>query len=77
LGITGTTFKTRVDHALDIKIPAGAPLSPATPRIHDADGPAGNLYREKVPAGIFVGNGFGKLTGLTQVDEMGDLETQC
>ena len=36
---------------------------------------AGNLYREKVPAGIFVGNGFGKLTGSTQVDEMGDIET--
>ena len=35
----------------------------------------GNLYREKVPAGIFVGNGFGKLTGTTQVDEMGDIET--
>lgn len=36
---------------------------------------AGNLYREKVPGGIFVGNGFGKLTGSTQVDEMGDIET--
>jgi D-aminopeptidase len=36
---------------------------------------AGNLYREKVPAAIFVGNGFGKLTGSTQVDEMGDIET--
>jgi D-aminopeptidase len=36
---------------------------------------SGNLYREKVPAGIFVGNGFGKLTGSTQVDEMGDVET--
>lgn len=36
---------------------------------------SGNLYRQKVPAGIFVGNGFGKLTGVTQVDEMGDLET--
>lgn len=36
---------------------------------------AGNLYREKVPAGIFVGNGFGKLTGTTQVEEMGDIET--
>jgi D-aminopeptidase len=35
----------------------------------------GNLYREKVPAGIFVGNGFGKLAGSTQVDEMGDIET--
>jgi D-aminopeptidase len=36
---------------------------------------AGNLYREKVPGGIFVGNGFGKMTGSTQVDEMGDIET--
>src|ERR1700730_2771864 len=36
---------------------------------------SGNLYREKVPAGIFVGNGFGKLTGSTQVDEIGDIET--
>ena len=35
----------------------------------------GNLYREKVPAAIFVGNGFGKLTGSTQVDEMGNIET--
>src|ERR1700691_4918816 len=36
---------------------------------------AGNLYREKGPGGIFVGNGFGKLAGSTQVDEMGDIET--
>src|SRR5581483_4286936 len=36
---------------------------------------SGNLYREKVPAAIFVGNGFGKLTGSTQVDEMGEIET--
>ena len=35
----------------------------------------GNLYREKVPAAIFAANGFGKLTGSTQVDEMGDIET--
>src|SRR5438552_17269534 len=35
----------------------------------------GNLYREKVPGAIFVGNGFGKLTGSTQVNEMGDIET--
>ena len=35
---------------------------------------AGNLYREKVPGAIFVGNGFGKLAGVTQVDEMGDIE---
>jgi D-aminopeptidase len=36
---------------------------------------SGNLYREKVPAAIFVGNGFGKLAGSTQVDEMGNIET--
>jgi D-aminopeptidase len=36
---------------------------------------AGNLYREKVPGAVFVGNGFGKLAGFTQVDEMGDIET--
>lgn len=36
---------------------------------------SGNLFREKVPAGIFVGNGFGKLAGSTQVEEMGNIET--
>ncbi len=36
---------------------------------------SGNLYREKVPGAVFVGNGFGKLTGSTQVEEMGDIET--
>jgi D-aminopeptidase len=35
----------------------------------------GNLYRRKVPGAVFVGNGFGKLAGSTQVDEMGDIET--
>lgn len=35
---------------------------------------SGNLYREKVPGAIFVGNGFGKLAGFTQVEEMGDIE---
>jgi D-aminopeptidase len=35
----------------------------------------GNLFQEKVPAAIFVGNGFGKLMGSTQVDELGELET--
>jgi D-aminopeptidase len=36
---------------------------------------SGNLYREKVPGAIFVGNAFGKLAGSTQVDEMGEIET--
>src|SRR6266481_9466909 len=35
----------------------------------------GNLYRERVPGAVFVGNAFGKLAGSTQVDEMGDIET--
>lgn len=36
---------------------------------------AGNLFQEKVPAGIVVGNGFGKFVGFTQVDELGEIET--
>jgi D-aminopeptidase len=36
---------------------------------------AGNLFREKVPAAVFVGNGFGKLMGSTQIDELGELES--
>jgi len=35
----------------------------------------GNIFREKVPAGIFTGNGFGKLAGSTQLTELGTLET--
>jgi D-aminopeptidase len=35
---------------------------------------SGNLYRVKVPGAIFVGNGYGKLTGVTQVDELGEIE---
>ena len=35
----------------------------------------GNLFREKCPAAIFVGNGFGKLAGITQVQELGTIET--
>ncbi len=35
----------------------------------------GNVFQEKVPAAIYVGNGFGKLAGSTQVIELGNLET--
>ena len=35
----------------------------------------GNAYLDRVPAAIWVGNGFGKLTGSTQVNELGELET--
>ena len=34
-----------------------------------------NLFRAKLPAAIAVGNGFGKLAGYTQVEELGTLET--
>lgn len=35
----------------------------------------GNVFENKVPAAIYVGNGFGKLAGITQVEELGNLET--
>ena len=35
----------------------------------------GNVYRERVPAAMHVGNGYGKLLGITQVRELGELET--
>jgi len=35
----------------------------------------GNIFREKVPAAIYTANGFGKLLGVTQVDELGEIET--
>jgi D-aminopeptidase len=34
-----------------------------------------NLFREKVPGAVYVGNGFGKLAGSTQVEELGEIET--
>src|SRR6185369_6676882 len=36
---------------------------------------AGNIFQEKVPGAVFVGNGFGKLVGSTQVEELGEIET--
>ncbi|WP_116542464.1 DmpA family aminopeptidase [Pontibacter virosus] len=35
----------------------------------------GNLFQNKVPAAVYVGNGFGKLAGSTQVQELGNLES--
>ncbi|MCB0601506.1 MAG: P1 family peptidase [Saprospiraceae bacterium] len=34
-----------------------------------------NLFENKVPAGLFIGNGFGKLTAISQIEELGNLET--
>ncbi len=36
---------------------------------------SGNLYQQKVPAAVFIGNAFGKLAGSTQIEELGNLET--
>jgi D-aminopeptidase len=36
---------------------------------------SGNLFREKVPGAVFVGNAFGKLAGSTQVQELGTIES--
>jgi D-aminopeptidase len=35
----------------------------------------GNIFLNKVPAAIYIGNGFGKLTGYSQVEELGNIET--
>jgi len=36
---------------------------------------AGNLFQEKVAGAVFIGNGFGKLMGSTQIEELGEIET--
>mgnify|MGYP002395454984 FL=1 len=36
---------------------------------------SGNIYKLKVPAAIYIGNGYGKLTGISQVRELGNIET--
>jgi len=35
----------------------------------------GNVFQEKVPAAVYVANGYGKITGTTQIEELGTLET--
>ena len=37
--------------------------------------PGENVFREKVHGAVYVGNGFGKLAGSTQVEELGEIET--
>jgi len=34
-----------------------------------------NIFQQKVPAAIYIANGFGKLAGYSQVEELGNLET--
>jgi D-aminopeptidase len=35
----------------------------------------GNLFQQKVQAAMYIGNGFGKLTGYSQVEELGTMES--
>jgi D-aminopeptidase len=35
----------------------------------------GNIFQNKMPAAMYIGNGFGKLTGYPQVEELGNIET--
>jgi len=35
----------------------------------------GNIFQEKVPAAVYIANGFGKLTGYAQIEELGNIET--
>src|SRR5579862_1272142 len=37
--------------------------------------PGDNVFRDKVPGAVYVGNAFGKLMGSTQVEELGEIET--
>ena len=34
-----------------------------------------NIFQQKIPAAMYLGNGFGKLTGISQVEELGNIET--
>jgi D-aminopeptidase len=36
---------------------------------------SGNIFQDKVPAGLAIENGFGKLTGVSQIQELGEIET--
>lgn len=36
---------------------------------------SGNIMQEKVPAAMYIANGFGKMTGYSQVEELGNIET--
>ncbi len=35
----------------------------------------GNVFQEKVPAAVVIGNGFGKMVGISQIQELGEIET--
>ena len=59
----------RVGH---VTLIAGDDVRTGVTAIVPADG---NLFQNKVPGAVFVGNAFGKLAGSTQVEELGTIET--
>jgi len=78
--ITGTLEPGPLNAITDV---AGVRVGQTTVRIGDSVRTGvtailphgGNLFLDRVPAAIHVGNGFGKLLGVTQVTELGELET--
>jgi D-aminopeptidase len=55
-----------------VTVQDGARINTGVTMIIPADG---NLRQDKLPAAIFVANGYGKLAGLSQVRELGEIET--
>lgn len=62
----------RVGHATVVR---GEPLPVVNTGVTVVLPHGGNIFREKVPAAVVVGNAFGKLAGSLQVNELGELES--
>lgn len=82
LGISFGIFKTGLNNAItDVK---GVKVGQVT-LIDDSKGMrtgvtaivphSGNIFQHKVPAGVFLGNAFGKMVGYPQIKELGNIET--
>ena len=80
-GITYGVFKTGANNAItDVKgVTVGHRTLDDGDRMHTGVTAIiphqGNVFRQKCPAAVYVGNGFGKLAGSTQIQELGTLET--
>jgi D-aminopeptidase len=81
LGITFGIFKTgKLNAITDVPgvkvghftLHQGADIHTGATAIIPAEG---NIFQNKLPAAIYIGNGFGKLAGYTQVEELGNIET--
>ena len=67
--ITGCRWGTGVGHATRIQ---GDSVRTGVTVVMPHNG---NLFQNRVPAAVYVGNGFGKAVGFTQIQELGELET--